>query len=863
MSTSRGARYCKADLHVHTPASKDFQGAPSAADIVRAAEDAGLDLLAITDHNSADWIDQVRAAAKKSSVTIVPGVEITTPEGHILGLFDRAVKSDVISDLLIQIGVPRKDHGSEKAISTSHAEDVIRKIHQSGGLAIAAHANEKGNGLLQHNKGQFKIRVVPMPELAALEFTQQQDVEKWTTGTISPDYPKKPCIQSSDAHSIAAIGQRVSYLKMQERTVHGIRQALEDYDVRVRFSWNYAESPHPRIQSLRVDQGFFGGQNFIFHESLNCLVGGQGSGKSTVVELLRYCFNDPSPFPHIRKDHDGKMKLLVGHGATVEVMYLDSDGETKRIRREVQPWHVERDVRDSNGNPTSLLVAPALFSQGELVDTARTPMAQLDLIDRRLDLTAANHDESSLLDALKVNARQLAAVRKTLATLVAEIDHPESGLVATQTRHAFFEKQLSDPVLKDFPKWEAEQASLKSVKDGVADIQTTLLSAIDDVSLSDFSLTFPKDNPNAPLTGALTSLSKDITTQFALTKKDVARRMALITKAIDTAHSKVLPLFTARKAQHQTVLTGLKQADARKASSEFRSLGQRLEAIKKHVSDRATKQLAEKKLAQERRDTILRLRTRRLERSAKRISKAAEYQSQLTDIVELNIVPLGDRSAFIAALRDLSRGANIKETDLDKICRAIEPSALGDLIARGDVVGIATAAAVTQDIANRLVNQCQAKGDEELWELDLVDLPDAPAIGYVVSPGRVKPLSELSTGQKGTVIIALALIEGIGPLVVDHPEEPLDTKTVYTQVVGKLRRGKDRRQFIFTTHNANIAVGADAELNHILGATADKGSIEHTGAVDDPDANRLLLLHLEGGREALDRRVGKYRGSTS
>jgi ABC-type Na+ transport system ATPase subunit NatA len=114
-------------------------------------------------------------------------------------------------------------------------------------------------------------------------------------------------------------------------------------------------------------------------------------------------------------------------------------------------------------------------------------------------------------------------------------------------------------------------------------------------------------------------------------------------------------------------------------------------------------------------------------------------------------------------------------------------------------------------------------------------------------------------GQKATVIISLALIEGDSPLVIDQPEEPLDTLAITDPVVGTLRSQKETRQFIFTTHNANVAVGADAELNIVLEAGADKGAIVSLGGVDHEDTNNLLVLHLEGGPDAIDRRVKKYR----
>ena len=113
-------------------------------------------------------------------------------------------------------------------------------------------------------------------------------------------------------------------------------------------------------------------------------------------------------------------------------------------------------------------------------------------------------------------------------------------------------------------------------------------------------------------------------------------------------------------------------------------------------------------------------------------------------------------------------------------------------------------------------------------------------------------------GGKGTVIISLALIEGQSPLIIDQPEEPLDTLAIHEQIVGTLRRQKDTRQFIFTTHNANVAVGGDAELSHVLQASADRGSIKSSGGVDREETNRLLLHHLEGGGVAFDLRARKY-----
>ena len=162
------------------------------------------------------------------------------------------------------------------------------------------------------------------------------------------------------------------------------------------------------------------------------------------------------------------------------------------------------------------------------------------------------------------------------------------------------------------------------------------------------------------------------------------------------------------------------------------------------------------------------------------------------------------------------------------------------------------------ETCQKLISALQAREFSELLDLDTVPLPDRPQIQYEIEVGHYKALHELSVGGKGTVIISLALVEGQMPLVIDQPEEPLDTLAIHEQIVGTLRREKDARQFVFTTHNANVAVGGDAELSHVLQATADRGTITCSGGVDQEQTNRLLLHHLEGGGAAFDLRAKKY-----
>ena len=103
-----GAIWLKADLHVHTPASADFHDEISPDDIVHTALEKGLNLIAITDHNTAAWCDRVVEAGRGTDLTVFPGVEISTHQGHMLAIFETDTPSTRIEDLLIKLGIPRE-----------------------------------------------------------------------------------------------------------------------------------------------------------------------------------------------------------------------------------------------------------------------------------------------------------------------------------------------------------------------------------------------------------------------------------------------------------------------------------------------------------------------------------------------------------------------------------------------------------------------------------------------------------------------------------------------------------------------------------------------------------------------------------
>jgi ABC-type cobalamin/Fe3+-siderophores transport system ATPase subunit len=139
---------------------------------------------------------------------------------------------------------------------------------------------------------------------------------------------------------------------------------------------------------------------------------------------------------------------------------------------------------------------------------------------------------------------------------------------------------------------------------------------------------------------------------------------------------------------------------------------------------------------------------------------------------------------------------------------------------------------------------------------------DRPRIAYNVSGNAAKPayrpLAELSTGQKCTAMLVIALSDGNIPIVIDQPEDSLDIKSVWHDMCRKLRKGKERRQFIFTTHNSSLAVASDTDKFLIVEGGASTGDFVMGGSMDDPVINDEVIKYLEGDLDAYSLKSEKY-----
>lgn len=235
----------KVDLHVHTPASSCYEEhvnpemglQTTPEDIVAGALAAGMEAVAITDHNSAEGIDAIRDVVLERSLYVFPGLELSVRGGHILAIFELDTPVEKLRRLLDDLGFSEEHRGNGFLSISLWMDEVVRSIAENGGLAIAAHADRYPRGLLASEEASpDKKRIYESPYLSALEITNAADRLLWSEGR-APGYPKKyPCIQGSDAHSPGEIGRRWTCLEMPSVTLAGLRLALSEYISSIRLS---------------------------------------------------------------------------------------------------------------------------------------------------------------------------------------------------------------------------------------------------------------------------------------------------------------------------------------------------------------------------------------------------------------------------------------------------------------------------------------------------------------------------------------------------------------------------------------------------------------------------------------------------
>ena len=294
-----GSQWRRMDLHIHTPASADYQQSRvSYLDVLQEADRKGLEIIALTDHNTVagyarmleeieklemlEQLERLRPQEKKrlqeyrrlrEKMLVLPGFELTATLGfHILGIFSEETTIRELEHILLHLNVPadKLDVGSTEVGATTDVLTAYRVIDEAGGIVIAAHANSTHGVAMRHYGfgGQTKIAYTQDEHLHALEVTDLESRGRRITAAFfsgsKPEYPRPMrCIQGSDNHRLTrdprdkkslGIGDRVTEVLLPEISFEALRRVFLSDDFTLTRPYRREQAPFDYVRAAR-EQG--------------------------------------------------------------------------------------------------------------------------------------------------------------------------------------------------------------------------------------------------------------------------------------------------------------------------------------------------------------------------------------------------------------------------------------------------------------------------------------------------------------------------------------------------------------------------------------------------------------------------------
>lgn len=839
--------------------------------IIDACLAAGIEVIAVTDHYRIKDSHALIDTARQAGLLVFPGFEAKTKDGvHFLCLLEPSASMELVQAKINDCGV--HDDSQSSPLGKYDTREFLSECNSwKTAACIAAHV-AADDGLLRVLKGQARISAWKDENLLACSLPGSIDDAPEDLRPIlrnkNPDYRRdRPVavLNSQDVSDPADLKKAAAscWIKMSSVSIEGLRQAFLDPDSRIRLASDPAPEPHSEFVAMAWEGGFLDGAGIHFNENLDVLIGGRGSGKSTVVESLRYVLELEPVGEEAKRAHEGIVRQVLKSGTKVSLL-------VRSCRPNERKYAIERTVpnppvvKDDLGNvlalsPGDIIPGVEVFGQHEISELAKSPEKRTRLLDRFME------EDSGVVKRKSDLKRELERSRTRILELRKELHQVEERLATLpaveETLKRYRELGLEEK-LREQSLLVREERLLKSAREALGplrDITGSFRTALP------IDTSFVSEQALDGLPGK--QILHGLEAVFLRLNKDAGSVLDPLEKALEVAEAGIngvrLEWEQRKKSVQGEYEKTLRELQKSKIDGEeFLRLRRQIEDLRPLKERKGALLKDEKTQIQHRRnltaewEDLKHEEFQRLERAAKRVNR------QLSDLVRVRVEFSGNREPLMTALEEIPG----RLSESLEIFRTVPDFSLATFAAslRAGREELLKRFQVPPAQAERLAQA----GDQKAMQIEEIELPPIMHIELnVAAEGQAadwRTLEGLSTGQKATAVLLLLLLESEAPLIIDQPEDDLDNRFITEGVVPKMREEKRRRQFIFTTHNANIPVLGDAEL--IVGlipkGEAGQGRAElpaqYMASIDSRPVQALVEEILEGGKDAFETRRKKY-----
>lgn len=834
-----------------------------------------IKVVGLADHGSVDSVDVLRSFLEPHGIIVFPGFEIASAEKvHMVCLFPEGTSKDQLNRYLGKLDLT--DLEEKVWPSKLGCLALARIVSDLGGFWYAAHItgkngllrlNQDGGGLVHIWKDHSLVRSGQIPgPVDDLPLNSKRIVENddanWKRERPIAIINAKDVAKPTDLDESGA----TCWIKMTKPCFDAFKVAFLDPESRLRLNSQLEEKPTGEVVSMRISGGYLDGLNIEFSSHLNTVIGGRGTGKSTLLECLRYALDILPKSKQAQKLHNEIIEENLGKDSgRIEVEILSSAQHSRRYRisRRHGEIPIVRDAEDnvSTLQPRDLLPGIEIYGQNEIYELAQDEQRRLQLLDRFLPNDGDyEHKNAKLRKRLHENQQNLL---KTLSE-VDDLQEQVARLPKLKEQLQGFNSLGIQEKLSKTPLFARERQIAARTSEEIQHLQTGLTAMQD--NLPDLAFISDKALESLPNAALFTPVRETLQVLQQYFERHVTELQVELTQGkqqLNTLIEAWQQSLQQGEAELETALRSLPSIagkSGQEVGTTYQRLLQDMERIKPLESRVSNFGELKSLQEQERRNLLAELsdlrdlRTQNLQSAAKKLNKHLKGKLKIEIFVEADRTPL---KAFLLSCR--LDGIGEKRLAWIDDLSTIKPMTLAYSIRQGQA-DVQHDFGVTPLVADALVRL----SDAQLMELEALELDHRIEISLNISHDQseaiFKPLSKLSTGQQCTAILHMLLLENADPLIMDQPEDNLDNAFIAERIVHELRAAKTSRQFLFATHNANIPVFGDAEWIGVFTSMENHGSLDTNaqGSIDVPVIRDQVANILEGGRAAFIQRKEKY-----
>lgn len=859
----------------------------------------------------------VAESVGRAPLVIFPGFELDI-RYHLLCLFNpvkKGSKLQKISDILTNMGLaPNARISSDVFQQPKHhgqcwsLREILDKVqNELEGIVIAAHAfsddgicNDTANiPDFRDNPDLYAVEVNTWPLSGKVQSILDGSDSSWKR-PVPHRQPAAIC--GSDGKSLQdsscanSIGRRISWIKMSDPSCESLRQAFLDPGSRICLASEPAPTLHTHLRCIQIKgTKFLQDQTVLLSPHLNCLIGGRGSGKSMLFESLRLGLRGEMPFKDVDPNNhvaarqvrrlkgtfqlDTRIQLEVSHDGLEDRFIVENLGTPARI-----------EGRHAEDPPTVFRGLNALiFSQEEITQLAERQKSLLEFVDSLAPDRLGPHRAKArgIIDRLR-------SARQTNET----VNRLDSELTVLRQELEELSRQLSAKAqvqeeLKSHRAAQEAKRYLDSLQAKARETEERLQSLSEELETEPSPLgsrveSFPETEFFKQIEEKVGEIYRSLAGQLRTAADNFRKSFQAATSGSADMQKAIDAISQAEKAFHEACdAKGLTPEEAEKLrETELQHRAKQAAHLAKQAErDTVANQQPDMCKLLEELATAWREESRARLELLKEITESESMPRTQggSPILKTSLTFAGDRASFLRLWGELApdRRRNVGQV-WDRYASDRGTDNVGDqlfdtfrLYIDSDPTAILGNAIQwlevnwsNEDVLPKLVKLYKSEIDrarkekaDKWFELMLTRIPDAADLTLLRSDGSEAGSFEkgdLSTGQQNTAILSLLLALGHGPVLIDQPEDELDSEFLFRELVPMLRKAKSRRQLIIVTHNANIPVNADAELVYALKAESGRGVCRAQGGLDRAGVTKAVLDIMEGSEEAFRRRKEKY-----